>query len=1036
MRAIKVVSALLLAALFALVAPPGVPAQTLGLASITPRVTTVAGPSFGLDGVGAAATLNGPDATAFGSDAAGDFLLIADEFSHSVRRFDLATGLLSTLAGLSGQPGSADGVGGNARFSSPQSVSVSADSSFALVMDRNGVRRLTLANGAVTTILAGGGLRDDVALSADGSFALIADSSGLRRLDLATQTTTLINPLAGYDTANLHVALAFNDSVALVTVYFSHVLLRVNLANGALSVLAGSAGQSGNSDGVAAAARFTLPSGLAVGSDGGGAFVLLTDDNSRLRRVALNTGAVTTLILSGEVPGNNIGGVALSPDASYAVLADNRDNVLRRVQIASGGADAEGFVARLVGDLPYGNRDGRGSDARFRFLGGLVLAPDASYALIADSFNGIRRLQIAAGPTLPGTVTTLLADAAANDIALSPDGNRAIYATTAGTIRALDLSVDPPVASDLAGVAFDYGNVDGVGGAARFSDRNTIAFSPDGAFVLVADLVNQTIRRIDLATNTVTTIAGSPGSPGSANGVGAVARFRFNAIGDVAISSDASFALVSEGGNNLLRRIELASNTVSTVAGSAGASGRLDGIGPAARFSSPQGLALSADDRYALVFEDKALRRVDLASATVTTLLEAELASFTDGVPLGVFGGFIALAADGSFALVSDAYHRSLRRIDGLNVAAPLPPDATGVTSLAGLAGVTGNVDGIGPEARFATPTGVAVSATGIAVVADSENHTIRRLIVATGAVDTIAGQPAMPGAADGQGQAASFNLPTGVAIDRLATVAFVADSANHTIRQIDMRSGRVTTLAGQAGAAGSANGIAAAARFNAPQAVALICSNQALATLNDPLEDCPTLLVADSLNHTIRSINRRTGAVTTLAGTAAQTGLVNAVGAAARFNRPAGISVASGGSFALVADLGNNAIRRIDVASAAVTTLLAPVVTARTGLAQGGAGIFSVSPGCAPNEGFLTNAQTHTLSRLNLQSGAVTLLAGQPGTPGAVDGVGRQARFNGPSGLAISCGSEGNRLLIGDRNNALVREFRTYRLLLPLVQR
>jgi sugar lactone lactonase YvrE len=161
------------------------------------------------------------------------------------------------------------------------------------------------------------------------------------------------------------------------------------------------------------------------------------------------------------------------------------------------------------------------------------------------------------------------------------------------------------------------------------------------------------------------------------------------------------------------------------------------------------------------------------------------------------------------------------------------------VTTLAGLAGTFGSVDGTGSAARL-NPAGVACDTSGNIYVTDAFNNNIRKIVASTAVVTTIAGLAGSTGSTDGTGSAARFNLPTGVACDTAGNI-FVADSDNYTIRKIVASTGVVTTIAGLAGSFGSANGSGSAARFNFPVGVACDTSG--------------TIYVADSDNHTIRKI-------------------------------------------------------------------------------------------------------------------------------------------------------------------------------------
>lgn len=123
-------------------------------------------------------------------------------------------------------------------------------------------------------------------------------------------------------------------------------------------------------------------------------------------------------------------------------------------------------------------------------------------------------------------------------------------------------------------------------------------------------------------------------------------------------------------------------------------------------------------------------------------------------------------------------------------LAAPQPGQAAGlsaqVTTLAGRPGHADNLDGTGGDARFDIPTGVALSADGsFALVADQSNHAIRKVVVATRQVTTLAGSPGQEGSANGIGPAARFRYPAGVALSADGGRALVADGGNHTIRHI-----------------------------------------------------------------------------------------------------------------------------------------------------------------------------------------------------------------------------------------------------------
>jgi DNA-binding beta-propeller fold protein YncE len=160
------------------------------------------------------------------------------------------------------------------------------------------------------------------------------------------------------------------------------------------------------------------------------------------------------------------------------------------------------------------------------------------------------------------------------------------------------------------------------------------------------------------------------------------------------------------------------------------------------------------------------------------------------------------------------------------------------VTTLAGLAGNAGSVDGIGIDSRFRNPWGLAIDASNNLYVADSSNFTIRK-ITPDGHVSVFAGVAGSIGSADGPAASARFWEPRGVAVDAGGNV-YVSDSGNHTIRKISA-AGDVTTLAGLAGNPGNVDGVGSDARFASPQGLTVAPDG--------------TVYVADPENRRIRKI-------------------------------------------------------------------------------------------------------------------------------------------------------------------------------------
>jgi len=251
------------------------------------------------------------------------------------------------------------------------------------------------------------------------------------------------------------------------------------------------------------------------------------------------------------------------------------------------------------------------------------------------------------------------------------------------------------------------------------------------------------------------------------------------------------------------------------------------------------------------------------------------------------------------------------------------------VTTFAGTAGSQGSADGTGTAALFHSPSAITTDGTNL-YVADSGNNTIRKIVIATGAVAIFSGSAnGDSGSADGTGTTALFNRPSGITTD--GTNLYVADSGNNTIRKIVIATGEVTTLAGTAGSSGSADGTGTAALFNNPADIA---------------SDGTNLYIADSGNNTIRKIVITTGEVTTLAGTAGSSGSANGTGTAALFNNPLGIATDRTNLY--IADSGNNTIRKIVIATGAVKTFAGKAGSFGSANGTGTAALFKNPVGVA----------------------------------------------------------------------------------------
>ena len=308
------------------------------------------------------------------------------------------------------------------------------------------------------------------------------------------------------------------------------------------------------------------------------------------------------------------------------------------------------------------------------------------------------------------------------------------------------------------------------------------------------------IRSITTA-GVVTTIAGVQGQYGAADGQGVEARFG-SELGALALDAEGN---ILAGHNSVIRKIS-PTGKVTTIAGEFGTYSHVDGPVAEARFDGVRGLVFDSKGNL-IVASWTAIRKLS-PDRVVSTIAGAQYRHENiDGN--GTNAGFIeimGMAIDPSDNLYIVDRYGVIRKIDAEN----------NVTTLAGFPWGDGFVDAIGDEARFYEPWGVAVRKDGSIIIADLGNRSIRKLQLSSRLVQTVAGRPGLWGVADGNGSRARFMWPQGVAVVASGTV-FVADSGNHTIRKITPE-GEVSTFAGRAGTPGDVDGHRLTARFDQPR--------------------------------------------------------------------------------------------------------------------------------------------------------------------------------------------------------------------------
>ncbi len=659
----------------------------------------------------------------------------------------------------------------------------------------------------------------------------------------------------------------------------NNVVLRVDAATGALTLVAGN-GTSGFSgdNGPAASAQLNSPQGVAF--DTAGNLYIADAGNNRIRKVS--NGVITTVAGngtagfsgdSGPATGAKLNGpTGVAVDAAGILyIADTGNYRVRKV--------SNGVITTVAGNGTGGGSTGDGGPATSGGLGGcfpylvpcpLSVAVDSSGNLyIADSGNNaVRKVS-------NGVITTVAGNYWAGG-----------YFGDNGPATSAQLNFPTGVATDAAGNLY------------------------------IADSYNNRIRKI--SGGVITTVAGNGPTttppyfelqegvqPPNGLITAAARRRLLDAIGDsgpatsgqlnlpsgVAMDS-AGNLFIADSGNNRIRKV--ANGLITTVAGSGSSCTNIDVIwlgcyigdnGPAtsAQLDFPQSVAV--DTVGNVYIADTANDRVRMVSngAIATVAGNGTAGNGGDNGPaanaqLNVPRG-VAVDAAGNL-YVADTGNNSIREV--LN----------GVTSTVGT--------------QLSSPSGVAVDAAGNVYIADTNKNRIRK--ISNGAVTTVAGNGIIGFAGDtGPAANAQLNQPFGVAVDAAGNL-YIADAGNHRVREVT--NGVITTVAGNGTATyGGDNGPAASAQLNNPAGVAVDAAGN--------------LYIADTSNARIRKVSN--GVIITVAGGGSSLG-DNGPATSAQLSNPTGVAVDAAGNV-YVADEANNRIRVLVPAGGSCSASVAPLV-------------------------------------------------------------------------------------------------------------
>lgn len=654
------------------------------------------------------------------------------------------------------------------------------------------------------------------------------------------------------------------------------------------------------------------------------------------------------------------GATSASYGVSNATLADT--NTKLRVAVSNAAATLNSNAAALkvqanvrilagtTGGAGYA--DGKGNAARFNWAGGIG-SDAAGNIYVSDNFNSvIRRV------SPDGTVKLYAGqprEAARTNGSLAESrfmypGELAVDRVS-GAIYVFEGCVLRRIAGDTVTTFVGDGSCvtrDGTGDKAGLASVMGAALDADGNlyFTERASTNGQLVRKVT-PVGVVSTLAGSATETGKTEGIGTAARF--SNIGRLAVDAGKNL-YVADGA---AVRMVSPTGEVSTYAGAVDSWGQTEGYRTSARFGTVAGLAF--DGRGNLFVAD--YQRIARIS-TLGNVVAAVSSVYSDGVWLSTDGA-AGTASAGNPATLTSMPDGSIAFFDNAGFTVRTVTANATVTTLAGGGNSGGSANGVGTAARFSfsagLPSAMVISPMGFVNLADTNNRRLRRLILGTNMVDTLAGTGNF-GNDDGFADTATFASPVGLAYDASGTL-YVSDG--NVVRRIGP-TGAVATVAGKYNENGSVDGVGASARFGqlgamvadskgnlivadvynyvfrrvAPDGTVTTIAGKVgqsgyvngvggdarLGTVRYMVIDAADNVYFTDFSHSIRKLDAK-GEVSNVAGAPYANGFIDDLGAFARFNSPAGLGLDARGNL-YVADSGNNAIRRI-TPSGQVSTVL-----------------------------------------------------------------------------------------------------------------
>jgi trimeric autotransporter adhesin len=662
--------------------------------------------------------------------------------------------------------------------------------------------------------------------------------------------------------------------------------------------------------GPALKASLVVPRRVAL--DGAGNLFISDAGNNSIRRVDARTGIITTIagVTSntetglGRLRGDN--GPSLvadlnlplgiaSDDEGNLFIADTLNNRIRRIDANTG------IITSFAGDGDLESNPGvrDGVPAINTFLPRpLDVARDRSGNLYILTADRIRVVNAETG-IINTTLTSLISEVREpQGIAIDKSGTF-FYISDSNNDRVLRVDTRTNTLTKVAGGGRPVGDFTGDGGPATAAVLRlpTALTLDEQGNLFIADTLGNRIRRVDVNTGIITTVAGKGPFGFSNDGFTGDGGRATNATlnSPVGIAIDRSGNLFIADFSRRIRRVDARTGIINTFAG-----GGDDGDGRSSSFArivSPTSLAVDGSGR--LIFADGGIdriRSIDISTGLINALVGSGVGGFSgDGGP--ALNANLALGIDQTIAIdnsgnifFTDALSGRIRRVDS----------STGIiTTIAGT-GEFGNSSGNGGPATQAIleiPAGLAIDSSGNLFVTETQASLVRRIDAGTNIINAAVGNRGLGFAGDG-GPAlnAVLSEPVAVAIDS-ANNLFIADSGNNRIRRVDAKTGVINTIAG--------NGVTTFNGDGIPAITAGILGPTSIA-----IDREGNLFIADIGNNRVRRIDARTAIITTVVGGETR-GYAGDGGpaSAASLRSPKAVAVDHQGNL-FISDTNNRAIR------------------------------------------------------------------------------------------------------------------------------